>query len=296
MPFETSPFLQSTLWKAVLFPFIRLVLALTFVFIPIGLVQMTVKSFEAIAHPDILYTCLVVPTTYAAYWVYVRLIERRPVAELGVSRSLSEFAAGLLAGTGLFTITIGGLWAFGCYHITGTNYWFMLVESMGMAVLSGFVEELLTRGIIFRIIEESVGTWIALVLSALLFGAMHLGNPNATVTSATAIALEAGLLLGACYVLTRRLWFAVGLHLAWNFTQGGIFGVAVSGTTPKGILQSTLTGPPLLSGGGFGAEASIVAVIVCVTGFIVVIIKARNKGRIVKPFWQREAPEVQIEH
>ncbi len=295
---ESSPFLQSTLWKSILFPFIRLTLALMFVAIPIALVQAYTKSLGAIAYPDLLFTCLVVPAAYAAYWGYVRIVERRSVTELGVARSPVEFARGLLMGTGLFTVTIGILWALGCYRVTGTNNWFMLVESMGMAVLSGFVEELMTRGIIFRIIEESVGTWIALVLSALLFGAMHLGNPHATVTSATAIALEAGLLLGACYVLTRRLWFAIGLHLAWNFTQGGIFGVAVSGTAPKGILQSTLTGPAFLSGGGFGAEASIVAVIVCVTGFVFVIVRAWKKKQIVRPFWQREPEhsEFRFEH
>ncbi len=295
---EQSPFLQSILWKSVLFPFIRLVLALTCVGIPIALVQVFVKSIETISYPDLLFTCLIVPTTYAAYWGYVRLVERRPVGELGFPGSPVEFGRGLLTGALLFSITIGILWAIGTYRVTGTNDWFMLVESLGMAVLSGFVEELITRGIIFRIIEESVGTWIALVLSAMLFGAMHLGNPHATVMSAAAIALEAGLLLGASYVLTRRLWFAVGLHLAWNFTQGGIFGVAVSGTTPKGILQSTLTGPAFLSGGGFGAEASIVAVIVCVTGFIIVIMRAQNMGHIVVPFWQREPgrAEIQIEH
>jgi membrane protease YdiL (CAAX protease family) len=298
MPYETSPFLQSVLWKSVLFPFLRLLLALTFVGIPIALVQIYIKSLETIVYPELLFTCLVVPITYAAYWSYVRLIERRPATELGVAGSVAEFGRGLLMGTGLFVVTIGILWAIGSYHVTGTNNWFMLVESLGMAVLSGFIEELMMRGIMFRIIEESVGTWIALALSAVLFGAMHLGNPHATVTSAAAIALEAGLLLGACYVLTRRLWFAIGLHLAWNFTQGGIFGVAVSGTTAKGILQSTLTGPTFLSGGGFGAEASIVAVVVCVTGFVIVIMRAQEKGRIVKPFWQREPEhtEIQVEH
>lgn len=295
---QSSAFLQSRVWTSVLFPVIRLVVALVFVGIPIALVQLVVKSLGMVIHEDLLFTCLVVPAAYASYWSYVRLVERRRVTELAFKGSPAEFGNGLLLGTGLFTVTIGILWVIGCYHVTGMNNWFMLVESLGMAVLSGFVEELMMRGIIFRITEESVGTWIALVLSAFLFGAMHLGNPHATVTSAAAIALEAGLLLGACYVLTRRLWFAIGLHLAWNFTQGGIFGVAVSGTTPKGILQSTLSGPDFLSGGGFGAEASIVAVIVCVTGFIVVIMKAQKKGQIVKPFWQREPDrtEIQVEH
>lgn len=285
---NSPSFLQSRLWTFVVFPAIRLVLALLFVGIPIALVQVFVKSLELQSYGDLLFTCLVVPVAFAAYWGYVRLVERRAVTELSIARSPQEFGIGLVVGAGLFTVTIGILWAGGFYHITGSNNWFMLVESMGMAVMSGFVEELMIRGIIFRIIEESVGTWIALVFSALLFGAMHLGNPHATVASAIAIALEAGLLLGACYVFTRRLWFAIGLHLAWNFVQGGIFGVAVSGTTPKGILQSTLTGPEILSGGAFGAEASIVAVVVCVSGFVFVILKAHKKGQIMKPFWLRD--------
>jgi uncharacterized protein len=281
------PFLESTFWKAVIFPILRLVLALFFVALPIGIIQIFVKSLGVSTYGELLFTLLVVPAAFATYWGYVRLVERRPVAELAPAGAPKEFGLGLLFGTGLFTVTIGILWGAGFYHITGTNGWFMLVESMSMAIMSGFIEELITRGIIFRIIEDSVGTWIALAVSALMFGSMHLGNPNATLTSAAAIALEAGLLLGACYIVTRRLWLAIGVHLAWNFTQGGIFGVAVSGTTPHGILQSTLTGPEILSGGAFGAEASVVAVVVCVTGFVFVIVRARRKGQIIQPFWAR---------
>jgi len=286
------PFLQSTLWKAGLFPIIRLILALLFVAIPIAIIQPLVKSLAPAAFGELFFTLFVVPATFAAYWGYVHLVERRPVAELAIAGSPGEFGYGLILGAGLFTVTIGILWGAGFYHVTGTNGWFVLVQSVSMAVLSGFLEELITRGIIFRILEESLGTWIALALSALLFGAMHLGNPHASLTSATAIALEAGLLLGASYVLTRRLWLAVGLHLAWNFTQGGIFGVSVSGTTANGILQSTLTGPDVLSGGAFGAEASVVAVVVCVTGFLFIIVRAYRQGHIMQPFWVRQKQEV----
>ncbi len=281
------PFLQSAMWRTVLFPIIRLVLALVFVLVPIGIVQVFVKSLGVPPTDNLIFTCLAIPVAFFAYWGYVRLIEHRPATELAIAGAPKELGVGMLLGTALFTVTIGILWALGYYHVMGTNEWIVLVYSISMAVLSGFIEELITRGIIFRIIEESLGTWIALAFSAFLFGSMHLGNPHASVTSAIAIALEAGLLLGACYILTRRLWLAIGLHLAWNFTQGGIFGVAVSGTTAKGILQSNLTGPEILSGGAFGAEASVVAVLVCVTGFLFVIVKARKKGQILQPFWIR---------
>jgi uncharacterized protein len=282
------PFLQSSLWNVGLFPIVRLVVALLFVAIPIALIQVIVKSLADPAYGSLVFTCLVVPVTFGSYWAYVRLVELRPVTELAIVGSPGEFGFGLLYGTSLFTITIGILWGAGFYHVTGTNGWFVLVESVSMAVLSGFIEELITRGIIFRIVEESLGTWIALIFSAVLFGSLHLGNPHATLFSAIAIALEAGLLLGACYILTRRLWLAIGLHLSWNFVQGGIFGVAVSGTAPHGLLVSNLAGPDILSGGAFGAEASVVAVVVCVTGFVVVIIKARKKGQILQPFWLRQ--------
>ena len=281
------PFLQSALWRTLLFPIVRLVLALLFVLIPISLVQAFAKSFGASSIDNLIFTCLAVPVAFLAYWGYVRLVEQRSTTELAIAGAPNELGFGMLLGAGLFTVTIGILWVLGYFHITGANRWNVLVPSISMAVLSGFIEELITRGIIFRIIEESLGTWIALALSALLFGSMHLGNPHATVTSAVAIALEAGLLLGACYILTRRLWLAIGAHLAWNFTQGGIFGVAVSGTTAQGIFQSNLTGPEILSGGAFGAEASVVAVLVCVSGFLFVIARARTKGQIIQPFWMR---------
>jgi uncharacterized protein len=125
------------------------------------------------------------------------------------------------------------------------------------------------------------------VISALIFGAGHLGNPNATLWAALAIAIEAGIMLAAAYVLTRRLWVPIGIHMAWNFVQGGIFGVAVSGNEAQGLLQSTLSGPTLLSGGEFGAEASIFAVIVCLTAGIYFIWKSYTQGKFIKPFWNR---------
>ena len=72
--------------------------------------------------------------------------------------------------------------------------------------------------------------------------------------SAIAIMLEAGVLLGSAYFLTRRLWLPIGLHIGWNFTQGGVFGIAVSGHPSSGLLQAVLSGPTWLSGGAFGAN------------------------------------------
>jgi hypothetical protein len=125
---------------------------------------------------------------------------------------------------------------------------------------------------------------------------LHLLNPGATLLNAAAISIEAGVLLAAAYMLTRRLWLCIGTHIAWNFTQGGIFSVAVSGGENKGLLRSTLVGPDWLTGGTFGAEASVVALVVCFAAGIVLIVLAIKKRNVVPAFWaNRTAPELKPE-
>src|SRR6202044_1080074 len=109
--------------------------------------------------------------------------------------------------------------------------------------------------------------------------------PGATFLNAAAISVEGGVLLAADFMLTRRLWLCIGIHIAWNFTQGGIFSVAVSGGKSTGLLQSRMVGPDWLTGGTFGAEASVVAVLVCLAAGIALILLSASKGHIVPALW-----------
>jgi uncharacterized protein len=222
-----------------------------------------------------------------AYAAFVNVVERRRPTELALGGAAAELAAGVLLGAVLFTVTIGLIWLLGFYHVNGTNPWTVLLPSLALSLMSGVTEELLFRGIVFRIMEEGLGSALALALSALFFGLLHLANPNASLVAALAIAIEAGLLLGAAYMLTRRLWLAIGVHFAWNFVQGGVFGVAVSGNETQGLLQSTLSGPALLSGGAFGAEASVFAVLACLGATAYLLWRVRQRGGWVAPFWAR---------
>ena len=100
-------------------------------------------------------------------------------------------------------------------------------------------------------------------ISGLVFGLVHITNDNATLWSSIAIALEAGLLLGAAYKWAGSLWFPIGIHWAWNFSQGNIFGFAVSGNdSGASLIQATIDGPQWLTGGAFGAEASVISMVV----------------------------------
>jgi membrane protease YdiL (CAAX protease family) len=101
------------------------------------------------------------------------------------------------------------------------------------------------------------------------------------------IAVEAGLLLGAAYMLTRSLWLPMGLHAAWNFTQGEIFDVPVSGLDEHGLVQAKLSGPALLSGGGFGLEASLFAMVIATTAGIWLVWLAVKRGQLMQPRWVR---------
>jgi membrane protease YdiL (CAAX protease family) len=223
-----------------------------------------------------------------AYVLLVRLVERRPVTELAWRRIFPDSLLGIVAGLLLFSVVVGVLYLSGCYHIIGTDpgaQWLPALLMTGLG--AGIGEEVICRGVLFRIIEEGLGTWAALIVSALLFGAAHIANPGATLWSSCAIAIEAGLLFGLIYHVTRSLPLCMGVHAAWNFAQGTIYGIPVSGFKADGWLVSTRSGPDWLSGGVFGAEASVVALGLCSLCTLALLLVALKRGSIIQPSWRR---------
>jgi membrane protease YdiL (CAAX protease family) len=228
-----------------------------------------------------------IPITIFAYWLFVRFVEGRPFSDFALPRAGRELGAGLLLGAGLMSLMIAVMAAIGDYHVVGTLPFSSAFFAAGLSVTSGVREEILARGIIFRQLERGLGSPIALGLSAFLFGLAHIANPHSSWFAGIAIAIEAGILLGAVYMATRRLWAAIGVHAAWNFFQGGVYGVPISGLDAPGLLRSTRTGPDLLTGGGFGAEASIIALVVATAAGLAILWLAWRRGRFIQPFWVR---------
>jgi membrane protease YdiL (CAAX protease family) len=284
-------------WRRLLtFPLVRIVVAILFIAIPFAIVSTPLNLFVTDKSLRRVGALLLAAVVLAAYSTYVRVIEKRAVAELSGRRAVRELGSGLALGALLFSVTIGLLAALGVYQVTGHNGWQSILATLTACIFSGVFEEVLIRGILFRILEQWLGSWMALLISAVVFGVLHLLNPGATLLNAAAISIEAGVLLAAAYMLTRRLWLCIGTHIAWNFTQGGIFSVAVSGGENKGLLRSTLVGPDWLTGGTFGAEASVVALVVCFAAGIVLIVLAIKKRNVVPAFWaNRTAPELKPE-
>ena len=133
---------------------------------------------------------------------------------------------------------------------------------LSLFLLVGVVEEVIFRGILFRLITDKWNIAVGLTTSSLLFGLAHLGNPGATLWAALAIALASGWLFGMAYAYHRTIWVPIGMHWAWNYLEGGVFGCAVSGT-PLGylpLITPRISGADILSGGAFGPEASIICV------------------------------------
>ncbi len=279
-----------TRWRRVLaFPIVQMVAAILFIAIAFAVVRTPLNLFVTDKSLRRLGALLLAAVVLAAYSAYVRVIEKRAVTELSDRRAVSEIGLGLALGALLFSVTVGILAAVGVYKVTGNNGWQAMLAFLPACILSGVLEEVLIRGILFRILEQWLGSWVALGISAVIFGVLHLLNPGATLLNAAAISIEAGILLAAAYMLTRRLWLCIGTHIAWNFTQGGIFSVAVSGGESKGLLQSRMVGPEWLTGGTFGAEASVVALVLCLAVGIILLVLAIKEGNVVPPFWARRS-------
>ena len=281
----------SRLWAFLQFPLTRIVIAVVALTAVLAVVQVGAKAagIESHSTAGVLVAVLIVVATLLVYAGFVRAIERRSVSELAFKGAAPEFGSGLAVGIALFALTMLVLFTLGQVDITTSGGWQALGYPLLDALIAAVTEEVLMRGILFRIVEASLGSWIALVFSAALFGALHAFNPGATLTSSIAIALEAGVLLAAVFMVTRRLWMVIGLHAGWNFTEGGIFGASVSGGNAHGMLTSQFHGADMLTGGAFGPEASIVAVVICLAAGIAFLRLAWRRGNFVRPFWSRRA-------
>ncbi|MFJ9032585.1 lysostaphin resistance A-like protein [Streptomyces sp. NPDC102274] len=218
----------------------------------------------------------------AVYGAVMRFVARRRTPEIAGHRAGREALLGGGIGLAFVLVSASLIAAFGGYAFTwsGRDILSVAVPVAAVSVGAAVTEELIFRGLVLQAVERLCGSKAALAITALLFGGLHLANPGATVWSSVAIALEAGVLLGAAFLWRRSIWFVVGLHFAWNTTEG-LLGIPVSGHVSEGLLTADVTGPALLTGGGFGLEASIVPVVVSVLLSVPMLFLAHRRGHLV---------------
>jgi len=241
----------------------------------------------SISHENkILLSVLVVAIIVLSVYINLyRYYEKRKIAELSTKKLPKYLATGILLGFVLQSLTIGVIYLNKGFSVISVNSVAYVIPSLAM-VTAAILEEVLFRGIIFRITEEKLGSYMAPAISALIFGAIHLVNPNSTLVSGLAVAIEAGLLLGAAYIYTRNLWFPIAIHFAWNFTQSGIYGASTSGhAITKSLLTTKIGGSQMISGGQFGPEGSVQALIFCLVATIILLVLSHRQNKIIKPYW-----------
>jgi len=288
---EVSQSDERPIWRRIVdFPLVAMVTAILLFAFATALSVAIMRSLPPLQRDTttVIYALVNVTLVFATYkWVIARLGERRH-DDLPARGAITNLGLGLLAGFALFAAVVGVAALVDAYNIvrccsTGE----LLVILVSTAIIPGFVEEVLFRGILFRWIEEFAGSWAALVVTSVLFGLAHIMNPNASWFSSFTIAVEAGVLLGGAYMLTRSLWMPIGLHAAWNFAQGYIFDVPVSGVDQEGLVQAQLSGPELLSGGAFGLEASLIALVIATAAGVWLVYLAIKRGELMRPWWVR---------
>ena len=214
--------------------------------------------------PSWLAALALAPAMLFLYQMGAKLFEKEWAADLPMKKCAAHVGLGLAAGFGYMLLVVGVMIALDLYSITAYNpQWMPLIDAFFYFLIVATGEEIIFRGVLFRWLDHRWGLGWALVISGLLFGLMHIFNDNATLWSSIAIALEAGILLGMAYKWAGNLWFPIGIHWSWNFAQGNIFGFAVSGQDAgSSLFLSSVEGPEWLTGGNFGAEASVIATVI----------------------------------
>jgi membrane protease YdiL (CAAX protease family) len=224
-----------------------------------------------------------------AYYYLYKNYEKRDISELSFKLLGFNALLGIITGFVILTLVILIMYFGNAYTIINFNSVSFLFPALALAISSSIFEELFFRGIIFRITEEKLGSILALIISSSLFGFAHLANPNSTLFSAIAITIEAGVLLGATYIYSKNLWLPIFIHFAWNFSEGGIYGAIISGTgLQKSLVTCKISGSDLLTGGAFGPENSLQAVVLGLVVGLAFLWLASKQNKIVAPFWKRK--------
>jgi len=269
-PAQASPWAQRLLRSAWARIVIGSLASLAPVALTMAVIQALIDKPYRQVWPPVLATLLCI----GAYCWFVRVLERRAVDELSTRHAVRESSVGALLGFATISTVTALLWFTGVLQFAGFGGG-RLFAPLAEMILASVLEEILFRGVLFRILIGWLGVWKALAISAVLFGLAHLPNEGFSMAAFVVVVL-AGALFSAAYLLHQRLWLPIGLHFGWNFTSSAVFGLSTSGSSPTGYLRTTMAGPEWLTGGRFGVEASMLTLIV-IAAFTAAFLALRHR-------------------
>lgn len=253
-------------------------------------IAQAILSALAVEHSTIRSTVVFIVrllTVYYGYALFVRIFEKRKTDEIALDRkSLTQFLSGSALGILSIGVVITVLWVIGFISIVSTNDSPTVFEDVMFHSFFAFIQDVVFIMILFRITEQSLGTWFSMVVASVIFGFQHLLYPGQTLWSALAQTIEAGILFCSLYVLTRRIWFIFGFHFAWNFIQYAIIGFPVMEHS-RPLLVSKFSGPDIITGYPIGLEASLLTFIIGTGLGLVFLRKGFVLKNFVEPRWKR---------
>lgn len=214
-----------------------------------------------------------------ATWVMLRFIDKRPFASVGMTFTspwLLHLTQGTALGAGMMSVIFGVLYFGGMATIEFRTleihqFAVIFLNSLFLYAVVGYGEELMFRGYLFQVFAEGTSKAVAAVTISVVFAFAHAKNPNVSLFGLINIGL-AGIWLAIAYIKTNSLWLPVGLHFSWNFFQGFVFSLPVSGTTSadEQIGTAAITGPEWLTGGTFGPEGGVLATMLLLASIVLI--------------------------
>jgi membrane protease YdiL (CAAX protease family) len=226
-------------------------------------------------------------TILLAAWIMTRFIDKRSFVSLGFAPDhiARDVVVGLGIGLGIMAVSVVVLWYFGWAVPQATRVfsWFALFLT-GAAMLANTVtQEVLVRGYLQQAIQSQFGSALAVILSAMVFMLLHVGAIKGAVVPGVNL-FAAGILLGIAYAVTKNLWLPIALHFGWNFLQGPVLGLTVSGQSlDSGWRIFRLEGPAIFTGGAFGLEGGLVATATTICGIAGLLLLRLSEVNVVSP-------------
>ena len=236
---------------------------------------------RSIADPIIIFISSIL--LVVSYYYLFCLYDKREITELSLKHSPKEMLGAFICGFLTISICIFILYLLGYYHVISISTTHYSARLFAVIIFAALVEDLFHRGLILRVIENWLGTHIAIVI-AMLVELQHISNPNTNLFDLILYVIW-GFSLGMMFIYTKRIWLPYFFHVGWNFSQP-FYGSSLTGAYDFGyIIQSKFTGPELLTGGSFGIENSIFTLSFLLFIGMTFYYLTKKEGKIIKGKW-----------
>jgi len=264
---------------------ILLLFFLVFFSLWLGIFQLISEQSFMLLNTILVFLSFTISVLLARVW-----FDKRSISSLGLRldrRTFVDVLIGFFLSALLIAILFGVEWALGWLTFTGFGWQLAsLSEFLGSLLIyfviylfTGWSEELLSRGYHLQTISSGTNLFWGVILSSVIFAFMHLSNPNSENVVMVILGLiAAGLFMAYGYVRTGQLWVSIGIHIGWNFFEGSIFGFTVSGLNGSvNLINTSVQGPVLWTGGEFGPEAGLVILPILLLGMGLIHVCTQNR-------------------